>query len=77
MDVIHRHAGDRLAAGERLRQLDLERVDARDVMYDDADLAAIPENASVPLRVGEGIGERRQCGGSLFETIGKRVAHVG
>ena len=41
VDVIHGHAGHRLAAGQRLRQLDLQRVDAGDVMDDDADRAPV------------------------------------
>ena len=36
VDVVHGHAGDRLAAGDGLRQLHLDRVHAGDVVNDDA-----------------------------------------
>ena len=64
LDVVHRHARDRLATGQCLCQLNLDRVDARDVMHDDADLTAVLGNAGLPLRVGEGARERRQCVGA-------------
>ena len=73
VDVVHGHARHRLAAGQRLRQLDLQRVDAGDVMHDDADLAPVPGDAGLPLRVGEGAREGGQRAGPLLEAIGKGV----
>jgi len=59
VNLVPRHARDRMTAGERLRQLDLERVDAGDVMHDHADLAAVLRQTGVPLRVRKGVREGR------------------
>ena len=73
VDVVHRHAGDRRALGQRLCELDLDRVHACDVMHDNPDLAPILEERGLPLLVGEGVGRRGQCA-SPFETVGKCVS---
>jgi hypothetical protein len=56
VDGIHRDAGDGLAFGQLLRQLNLQRVDAGDVMNDDSDGAAIPWQRGAPLRIGKRAG---------------------
>src|SRR6476619_3833134 len=40
---------DRRPGGKRLRELDLNRIDARDVMDDDADLASVLWHSGLPL----------------------------
>jgi len=69
--VVPGDAGDRLALGQRLGQLDLDRVDAGDVVDDHADLAAVVGHRSGPLRVGEGgrVGEERR--GAGFQAFGE------
>src|SRR5205823_7716604 len=59
--------------GERLCQLDLERVHRRDVMHDDADLAPVHGNRGLPLRVCEGAGEAGKIARPLFEANGQGV----
>ena len=71
VDRIPGHARYRLAAGQRLGQLNLQRVHAGNVMDDDTDLAAVLGNTGLPLGVGEGGGQGGQRLGSLFEAIGK------
>ena len=73
VDDIPRHARDRIPAGENLRQLDLDRVHARDVVHGDADLASVLGHAGLPLFVREAAGERRQRARPLLEAIGQGV----
>jgi hypothetical protein len=73
MDIVHDDAGDRLAAGDGLRQLNLDGVDARNVVNDYADAAAVMQHAHLPLGVGESGGEDSEGAGAFFETIGQRV----
>ena len=73
MDVVHRQTGERLAAGDRLRDVDLDRVDEGDVMDDDAHRAPVGHAAGFPLRVGQGGGEGGERPRALFETVGQSV----
>jgi len=73
MDVVHDDAGDRLAAGDGLRQLNLDGVHARDMVNDHADAATVMRHAHLPLGVGESCGEDSEGSGAFFETIGQRV----
>jgi hypothetical protein len=77
VDDLRRHALDRLTTGERLGQLDLERVNAGDVMDDHADLTPIPGNGCLPLALRESVRKRRQCASSLFEAIRQGVRPLG
>ena len=72
VDCIPRHAHHRLAPGERLCQLDLERVHRRDVMHDHADLAPVLRNTGLTLRVREGAGEAGKIARALFEAGDRR-----
>jgi hypothetical protein len=68
VDNIPRHTGDRLTGGEGLRQLDLNRIPAGDVMYNHADSASVTRKACLPLSLGKC---RRKCGegcGACFEA---------
>ena len=54
IDLVHlfrRDAHNRLASGEYLRQLNLQRIHAGDVMDDDSNLAAVSGKTCLPLRV--------------------------
>ena len=64
---------DRLAAGQHLRQLDLQRIHARDVMHDHADLAPVLRERGLPLGVGERARDGGERAGALLETIGEGV----
>src|SRR6266566_9512701 len=68
---IPRHARHRLAPGERLCQLDLERVHRRDVMHDHADLAPVLRNTGLTLRVRQGTGEGGKGARPVLEANGK------
>ena len=73
VDVVHGHARDRLAVGDRLRQLNFDRVNAGDVMHDDADRAAVMRRPGSPLVVREAGGEGDEGTSALFEAIGQGV----
>jgi hypothetical protein len=73
MDVVHDNAGHGLSTGEDLRQLDFNRVDAADVMDDDADRAAVVWHWHPPFGVGESSGERFERASALLEAIGERL----
>ena len=80
VDVVHRlpgDAGDRLARGDGLGELDLERIHGGDVMDDDADRPPVAGHADPPLGVGEGGGQVGQVGGPLFEAVGEGVGAAG
>src|SRR5262249_48921585 len=65
--VVPRDVIDDAAAGQLLRQPDLERVHAGHMMHHDADLAAVVRNRRLPVRVAQSFGERDQGGGALLE----------
>ena len=65
-----------LPAGKRLRQLDLQRVDAGDVMHDDADRAAVSGDAGLPLGVGERAREGGERAGSLLRGDRRGRSHA-
>ena len=71
MNSVPGDAGNRLARGQRLRQLDLEWIDARDVMHDDADGTAVLRYRSLPFRWAQRSDESGESIGSLFDAIGK------
>ena len=71
VDVGHRHARHRISIGDSQRELNLERVHAGDMMYDDADGAAVVWNASLPLRIGERGREGSEGSNSVFEAVGQ------
>jgi hypothetical protein len=73
MDVVHRHAADRLACRKRLGQLNLDRVNARNVIHDDPDGPAIPWEARLPLRRGETASELRKGPRTLFQALRQGV----
>jgi hypothetical protein len=73
VDVVHRDAADRLAGRKRLGQLNLDRVNARNVIDDDPDGPAIPWDARLPLRLGETASELREGPRSLFEPLRQGV----
>ncbi len=77
VDVVGRHACNGLALGERLGQLDLYRVDTRDVMHDHADCPPILRHAGLPLRVRETARERDQRAGALLEPVGEGGGTLG
>ena len=66
----------RLAFGKRLRQLDLDRVDARDVMHDHAECPPVFGHAGVPFLVGQADRESDQGASALLETIGERLGEL-
>jgi hypothetical protein len=74
VDLIHGHARHRPSSGNRLRQLDLERIHACDVMHGDADLASVFRHTCLPLGVRKGARESGQGGGPLLESIGKGIS---
>ena len=57
VDRIPRYRREGSTGGEFLGEMDFNGIYAGDVMYDDADLAAILGSRGLPLRVGEGGGE--------------------
>ena len=69
-------AGDRLAGSHQLRQVQLNRVDAGDVMHYDADLSSVMGNARLPLGLGKGGRECGQCRCSSFETGSERFGSM-
>ena len=71
MDVVHGHARHWCAGGNGLRQLNLHRVNAGDVVNDDADGAAVMGQGGLPLGVGEGAGKGGERVCALLETIGQ------
>ncbi len=73
MDVVHDNAGHGLSTGKDLCQLDFNRVDAADVMDDDADRAAVVWHWHPPFGVGESSGERFECANASLEAIGERL----
>ena len=73
VDVIPRHARHRLAGGKRLRQLDLHRIHAGDVMHDDADLAAVLGERVCHSASVRALANAAERAGALFEAIGKGV----
>ena len=74
VDRVHVIPGDVIdhaAGGKLLRQPDLERVHAGDVMDHDADLAGVVRHRRLPLGIAEAFREGDQRGGSLFEHHGE------
>ena len=73
VDRIPRYRRDGSTGGKFLGEMDFDGIYAGDVMYDDADLAAILGSRGLPLRVGEGGGEGGctgfQAGGEGFGSI--------
>jgi hypothetical protein len=47
------HAGDRLARGKQAGQVDLDGIDACNVLHDYANLASVPGEACLPLCLGQ------------------------
>jgi hypothetical protein len=76
VDSVPGYAGYRLARGKRLGQLDFNRIHARDVMHDDADLAPILRDTSLPLRIAESACEGGKRVGPLFEASGKGLGSL-
>jgi len=74
VDHLVRDAGYRLTGRDRLRQLDLDRIDARDMVHDDADSAPVVWDWRIPLGFGEIVRQGSKGASALFETIGKRVS---
>ncbi len=70
------HTRHRVPGGQRLRQLNLQRIHGSDVMDHHADLAPIARDAGLPLGVGEAAREGSQCEGSLFQAIGQCVCSL-
>jgi hypothetical protein len=60
-----------------LCQLDFQRIHRRDVMYDDADLSAVPGDSRLPLELGQTAGEVSQGLGARLEALGEGVRAAG
>jgi len=71
MNRVPCDAGDRLSGGQRLRQLDLERVYARHVMHDDADEAAVLRHRSLPFLRAERLDKGSESICSLLNASGE------
>ena len=76
VDSAPGHARHRLSCGDRLRDLNLQRVHAGDVVHDDADLASVPGHACLPLGIGEATGKRCERGGALLKAFGEGVGSI-
>ena len=76
VDGVRGHAYHRLAFGKGLRQLDLHRVDARDVMHDHANVRPSLGMRDLPFRVREAACESDQGASALFETVGEGVGEL-
>src|SRR5437773_10655507 len=73
VDGVPRDAGNRLSCGQCLRQLDLERVDARHVVNDHADWPAVLGQSSFPFRRTQRLGKGGQRIGSLLNSVGEHL----
>ena len=74
IDVVHDIPGDaddRLPGGERLRQLDFQRVHAGHVMDHYPDRAAITRNRGLPLPFRQSVREGFERAGTLLEPLGQ------
>jgi hypothetical protein len=77
MDVIPRHSFHGLPTREKLCQLDFQRIHRRDVMYDDADLSAVPGDSRLPLELGQTAGEVSQGLGARLKALREGVRAAG
>ena len=76
VDGVPSHAADGLAGGQHLREVDLDRVDAGNVMHHDADLASVVGNARLPFRLGKRGRKCGECGCACFEPGGESFRSI-
>ena len=76
VDGIPGHSRYGVPLGQRLGELDLERVHGGDVVHHHADLAPVLRDTGLPLGIGEGLRECGERAGTLLEANGEGVRAV-